>query len=86
MLDRLKVPGALRLIGILAVIVALFFGGNTFHGIFGLPPSSPTFMKPDIKTALTTASQRALVFFLVELFDATGTLDGRGAPRRPAGA
>jgi AGZA family xanthine/uracil permease-like MFS transporter len=53
-LDRL-VPGAI-LIGILAVTVAsFFFGGNEFHGIFSAPPSiEPTFMKLDIKTALTT--------------------------------
>ena len=77
-LDRLKVPGAL-LIGILAVTVAsFFFGGNTFHGIFSAPPSiEPTFMKLDIKTALTTGFLNVvLVFFLVELFDATGTLMG----------
>ncbi|AIJ44763.1 adenine permease [Comamonas testosteroni TK102] len=77
-LDRLNVPGAL-LIGILAVTVAsFFFGGNTFHGIFSAPPSiEPTFMKLDIKTALTTGFLNVvLVFFLVELFDATGTLMG----------
>lgn len=77
-LDRLKVPGAL-LIGILAVTVAsFFFGGNTFQGIFSMPPSiEPTFMKLDIKTALTTGFLNVvLVFFLVELFDATGTLMG----------
>jgi AGZA family xanthine/uracil permease-like MFS transporter len=67
------------LIGILAVTVAsFFFGGNTFHGIFSAPPSiEPTFMKLDIKTALTTGFLNVvLVFFLVELFDATGTLMG----------
>ena len=77
-LDRLKVPGAL-LIGILAVTVAsFFFGGNTFHGIFSMPPSiAPTFLKLDIMTALTTGFLNVvLVFFLVELFDATGTLMG----------
>ena len=77
-LDRLKVPGAI-LIGILAVTIAsFFFGGNEFHGIFSAPPSiEPTFLKLDIKTALSSGFLNVvLVFFLVELFDATGTLMG----------
>ena len=77
-LDRLKVPGAI-LIGILAVTVASFvWGGNQFHGVFSAPPSiAPTFLQLDIKTALSTGFLNVvLVFFLVELFDATGTLMG----------
>ncbi|MBB6577811.1 NCS2 family permease [Comamonas odontotermitis] len=77
-LDRLKVPGAI-LIGILAVTVAsFFFGGNQFNGVFSAPPSiEPTFLKLDIKTALSSGFLNVvLVFFLVELFDATGTLMG----------
>ncbi|QXZ09771.1 NCS2 family permease [Comamonas sp. Y33R10-2] len=77
-LDRLKVPGAM-LIGILAITVAsFFFGGNTFQGVFSMPPSiEPTFLKLDIMTALTTGFLNVvLVFFLVELLDATGTLMG----------
>ena len=77
-LDRLKVPGAI-LIGILAVTVAsFFFGGNQINGVFSAPPSiEPTFLKLDIKTALSSGFLNVvLVFFLVELFDATGTLMG----------
>ena len=77
-LDRLKVPGAI-LIGILAVTVSSFiWGGNQFQGVFSAPPSiEPTFFKLDIKTALSTGFLNVvLVFFLVELFDATGTLMG----------
>ncbi len=77
-LDRLKVPGAI-LIGILAVTVAsFFFAGNTFNGIFSAPPSiAPTFLQLDIKAALSGGILNViLVFFLVELFDATGTLMG----------
>ena len=77
-LDRFRVPGAI-LIGILAVTVAsFFFDGNEFRGIFSTPPSVvPTFLKLDIKTALTGGFLNVvLVFFLVELFDATGTLMG----------
>ncbi|MDM0001579.1 NCS2 family permease [Variovorax sp. J22P240] len=77
-LDRLKVPGAI-LIGIIAVtVLSFFFGGNTFHGIFAAPPSiAPTFLQLDIKSALSGGILNViLVFFLVELFDATGTLMG----------
>ncbi|MDY0743821.1 NCS2 family permease [Paucibacter sp. R3-3] len=77
-LDRLKVPGAI-LIGIVAVTIAsFFFAGNQFHGLFSAPPSiEPTFLQLDIKAAFTGGVLNVvLVFFLVELFDATGTLMG----------
>lgn len=77
-LDHLRVRGAI-LIGILSVTVLSFiFGGNTFHGIFSAPPSiDPTLFKLDIKGALSIGILNVvLVFFLVELFDATGTLMG----------
>ena len=77
-LDRLKVPGAL-LIGIVAVtILSFFFGGNTFHGFMSLPPSiSPTLLHLDLQGAMHMGLFNVvLVFFLVELFDATGTLMG----------
>jgi AGZA family xanthine/uracil permease-like MFS transporter len=81
-LDKLRVRGAI-LIGILAVtVLSFFFGGNRFAGIFSLPPSlTPTFLQLDLRGALTgnTVSgilNVVLVFFLVELFDATGTLMG----------
>ncbi|MFC7410459.1 NCS2 family permease [Hydrogenophaga atypica] len=77
-LDKLKVPGAI-LIGIVAVTVAsFFFAGNEFRGVFSMPPSiAPTFLQLDIKAALSVGLVNVvLVFFLVELFDATGTLMG----------
>ncbi|NVM78287.1 AGZA family xanthine/uracil permease-like MFS transporter [Duganella sp. SG902] len=77
-LDRLKVPGAL-LIGIVSVtVLSFFFGGNTFHGFMSLPPSiSPTLFHLDLPGALNLGLFNVvLVFFLVELFDATGTLMG----------
>jgi AGZA family xanthine/uracil permease-like MFS transporter len=77
-LDRLKVRGAI-LMGIAAVtVLSFFFGGNTFKGVFALPPSiAPTFLKLDIAGALDAGFLNiVLVFFLVELFDATGTLMG----------
>jgi AGZA family xanthine/uracil permease-like MFS transporter len=72
------VRGAL-LIGILLVTVLSFvFGGNHFSGIFAAPPSiAPTFLQLDIKGAISMGLLNVvLVFFLVELFDATGTLMG----------
>lgn len=77
-LDRLRVRGAI-LIGILLVTVLSFvFGGNQFAGIVSAPPSlDPTLFKLDIMGALSTGLLNVvLVFFLVELFDATGTLMG----------
>ena len=77
-LDHLRVKGAI-LIGILAVTVAsFFFAGNTFHGVVSMPPSlAPTFLQLDIMGALSVGILNVvLVFFLVELFDATGTLMG----------
>ncbi|WP_036167219.1 NCS2 family permease [Massilia sp. 9096] len=77
-LDRLRVRGAI-LIGIVAVtVLGFFFGGNQFHGLVSSPPSlAPTFMQLDVKSALAVGILNVvLVFFLVELFDATGTLMG----------
>ncbi|HJV54043.1 MAG TPA: NCS2 family permease [Noviherbaspirillum sp.] len=77
-LDRLQVKGAI-LIGIVAVtILSFFFGGNQFGGVVSMPPSiAPTLFKLDISAALSVGILNVvLVFFLVELFDATGTLMG----------
>jgi AGZA family xanthine/uracil permease-like MFS transporter len=77
-LDRLRVRGAI-LIGIVGVtVLSFFFGGNTFHGIVSAPPSiTPTLLQLDIRGALSVGILNVvLVFFLVELFDATGTLMG----------
>jgi adenine/guanine/hypoxanthine permease len=77
-LDFLRVRGAI-LIGILSVtVLSFFFGGNHFHGVVSAPPSiDPTLFHLDIAGALSTGIANViLVFFLVELFDATGTLMG----------
>ncbi|MDB5764317.1 MAG: family permease [Herminiimonas sp.] len=77
-LDQLKVKGAI-LIGIVAVTMLSFlFAGNKFAGIFSAPPSiDPTLFKLDIRAALSIGILNVvLVFFLIELFDATGTLMG----------
>ncbi len=77
-LDKLQVKGAI-LIGILVVtVLSFFFAGNTFNGVVSAPPSlDPTIFKLDIMGALSVGLLNVvLVFFLVELFDATGTLMG----------
>ena len=77
-LDALKVRGAI-LIGILSVtVLATLLGSNTFAGIFAAPPSlAPTFLQMDVVGALKSGLLSViLVFVLVEVFDATGTLIG----------
>ncbi|MEE7449190.1 guanine permease [Methylobacterium radiotolerans] len=77
-LSAWKVRAAL-LSSILTVTVLSFvFAGNTFQGIVSLPPSiTPTLFALDIPGALSAGLLNViLVLFLVELFDATGTLMG----------
>jgi AGZA family xanthine/uracil permease-like MFS transporter len=77
-LDALRVRGAI-LIGVLVVtVLSMLLGYNQFHGVFAAPPSlAPTFLKLDIAGALSTGLFHViLVFVLVEIFDATGTLMG----------
>lgn len=77
-LEQRKVPGAI-IIGILAVTVAaVAMGLAPFGGIVAMPPSmAPTFMQMDIAGALNAGLLTViLTFFLVELFDASGTLIG----------
>jgi len=77
-LDVLKVRGAILLGIFLVTLLSFFFAGNTFHGIVSAPPSiAPTLFHLDIRSALSSGFLNVvLVFFLVELFDATGTLMG----------
>jgi AGZA family xanthine/uracil permease-like MFS transporter len=77
-LDALKVKGSI-LIGILAVtLISIAIGASEFGGIVSAPPSiAPTFLQLDIAGALSVGIvQVVLVFVLVEVFDATGTVIG----------
>ena len=77
-LEQRKVPGAL-IIGILSVTVAsVLLGLTPFGGVIAPPPSIlPTFMQMDIAGALNKGLLVVvLTFFMVELFDASGTLIG----------
>ncbi|MGO1766118.1 guanine permease [Advenella sp. S44] len=78
-LDSLRVKGAI-LIGILVVTVlsALFGFSAPITSVVSAPPSiAPTFMQLDIAGVLNQGFLHIiLVFVLVEVFDATGTLIG----------
>jgi len=67
------------LIGILVVtVVALVSGLAPFSGMLSMPPSlAPTLLRMDIPGALHFGLLSVVMtFFLIELFDATGTLMG----------
>lgn len=77
-LEARRVRGGI-IIGILVVTVAAVLSGHArFAGVFAAPPSlAPTFLQLDIGAALEAGLVSVvLTFFLVELFDATGTLVG----------
>ncbi len=88
-LDALKVRGAI-LIGILVItVLAMIMGVTNYVGVFSAPPSvASTFLQLDLVGALKNGFfQVILVFILVEVFDATGTLVGvaKRANLMPAG-
>ncbi|GAA0594296.1 NCS2 family permease [Paenochrobactrum glaciei] len=77
-LDAMKVRGSI-LIGILVItILSMILGVSSFNGIFSAPPSiTSTFLQLDIMGVLHVGFiQVIIVFVLVEVFDATGTLIG----------
>jgi AGZA family xanthine/uracil permease-like MFS transporter len=77
-LEQRKVPGAI-IIGILAVTVAsLLLGLTPFNGVVAIPPAlAPTLFQLDIAGAMEKGLLVViLTFFMVELFDASGTLIG----------
>lgn len=77
-LDALKVKGSI-LLGILGLtVISMLLGISQFGGIMSPPPSiAPTFFQLDIMGAIGVGIVHVvLVFVLVEIFDATGTLIG----------
>ncbi|WP_342151577.1 NCS2 family permease [Methylorubrum sp. SB2] len=73
-----KVKGALLATILTITALSFIFADNTFQGVVSLPPSiAPTLFALDLSGALSGGILNVvLVFFLVELFDATGTLMG----------
>lgn len=77
-LDALRVRGAI-LLGILAItLLSVLTGLVQFQGLVSMPPSlDPSFLKLDIMGALGKGFFHVIiVFVLVEIFDATGTMIG----------
>ncbi len=73
-----KVRAALLSSILTVTILSFAVAGNSFQGVVSLPPSiAPTLLALDIPGALSGGLLNViLVLFLVELFDATGTLMG----------
>ena len=77
-LEARRITGAI-IIGILAITgAAVALDLTPFHGVVAPPPSiAPTFLAMDLNAALNAGLLTVvLTFFLVELFDASGTLIG----------
>ncbi|MEO8069760.1 MAG: NCS2 family permease [Acidobacteriota bacterium] len=72
------VKGAILIGMAISTAIALWLGLATYHGIVSLPPSiAPTFLKLDIRGALTPQLiDVVFVFFFLALFDSIGTLIG----------
>ena len=77
-LEQRKVPGAIIISILLVTVASVLLGLTPFAGIIAPPPSiAPTFMQMDIAGALNAGLLTVvLTFFMVELFDASGTLIG----------
>ena len=79
-LDRLRVRGAIIISILTITVLAIIFhvGDSQFHGIVGeIPSLAPTFMQMDFKNLFTAELLSVIfVFFLVDLFDSTGTMIG----------
>lgn len=77
-LDYYRIPGAI-IIGILSIsALSLAFGLSSWQGLVAIPPSiEPTFLKLDFSgLSSATALKAIFTFFLIAVFDATGTLIG----------
>jgi AGZA family xanthine/uracil permease-like MFS transporter len=77
-LDYYRIAGAI-IIGILSIsILSLILGMTQWQGVFDVPPSiEPTFLKLNFSGMTTALALKAIfTFFLIAIFDATGTLIG----------
>jgi len=75
-LDYRKIPGSI-MIAILAItVIGIIAGVSKFNGLVSAPPSlGPTFLQLDIPGALSVGLVSIVfAFFMVDLFDNTGTL------------
>ena len=77
-LGYFRIQGAIIITILTITVIASLMGLNEFHGVIGEMPSiAPTFMQMDFKGLFTVSMVSVIfVFFLVDLFDSTGTLVG----------
>ena len=77
-LQARRITGGIVLGILLVTAIAVLLGHAPFRGVVAAPPSlAPTWLQLDIRAALDAGLIAVvLTFFLVELFDATGTLVG----------
>ncbi|KTD34614.1 xanthine/uracil permease [Legionella moravica] len=77
-LDYYRIPGAI-IISILSIAaLSLMLGLTSWQGLVALPPSmEPTFLKLNFSGLTSITALKAIfTFFLIAIFDATGTLIG----------
>lgn len=77
-LEYFKCIGSILISILLITFASLYFNLTHFHGFFALPPSiEPTWMKLDLHNMFSFDKLSIIfVFFLITLFDATGTFMG----------
>ncbi len=77
-LHQFKVRGAIIISILVVTAIATAMGLNEFKGVVGQVPSlAPTFMQMDFEGLFTASMVGVIfVFFIVDLFDSTGTLVG----------
>lgn len=77
-LNHFNVRGAIVISILVVTTIATFMGLNEFKGIIGgIPSITPTLFQMNFKDLFTTSMMGVIfVFFLVDLFDSTGTLVG----------
>ncbi|WP_269913511.1 NCS2 family permease [Acinetobacter sp. HY1485] len=77
-MHHLRVRGAIIISILVVTAIATFMGLNEFKGVVGAIPSiTPTLFKMDFSGLFTAGMVGVIfVFFLVDLFDSTGTLVG----------
>ena len=77
-LHQFKVRGAIIISILVVTAIATIFGFNDFKGVVGsIPNIAPTFMQMDFHGLFQASMVGVIfVFFIVDLFDSTGTLVG----------
>ncbi len=81
-LDYYRVPGAIVISILVVSVLSLIAGLTHWRGLVALPPSiSPTFLQLDFSGLTNIAALKGVfTFFLIAVFDATGTLLGLLSP------